>query len=405
MGRVRTLAAEVWRDATGRRTWERDRETRLRAAIEWLYRSQDVTGTGGSAGAYNLVLGWQQPFPETSGYVLETLYDYADYCLESGDVAAAREADRRAEEMAEWLLPLQAPEGSFEGYTTLGGTAEATVFDTGMITFGLVRQYRETGDDRFREAAVRAADWLCDVQEPDGYWERHAYNGVRHAYSSRVAWAMLETAEVADGADADRIREHARRNLSWVRSRQHPNGWFAEAGFTAGQTAPFLHTIGYTIRGLLEGDRFFEDEAFGTSARRAADALLEIQQRDGVLRGGYDASWRPVRAGGAVTRLAGRGGAYHCLTGNAQLALVWLALYDRTGDDAYRRAATETIRFLTSTQRLTGPDGVRGGIKGSVPVWGRYMFLRYPNWATKFFVDALLALSALDESRPELSRG
>ena len=32
-----------------------------------------------------------------------------------------------------------------------------------------------------------------------------------------------------------------------------------------------------------------------------------------------------------------------------------------------------------------------GGIKGSFPVYGRYAPLQYPNWATKFFIDALLA--------------
>jgi hypothetical protein len=33
---------------------------------------------------------------------------------------------------------------------------------------------------------------------------------------------------------------------------------------------------------------------------------------------------------------------------------------------------------------------VRGGLKGSHPIWGRYMFGTYPNWAAKFLMDALL---------------
>jgi hypothetical protein len=32
--------------------------------------------------------------------------------------------------------------------------------------------------------------------------------------------------------------------------------------------------------------------------------------------------------------------------------------------------------------------GLRGAIPGSHPIWGRYAPLTYPNWATKFFVDA-----------------
>jgi hypothetical protein len=29
-------------------------------------------------------------------------------------------------------------------------------------------------------------------------------------------------------------------------------------------------------------------------------------------------------------------------------------------------------------------------VAGSFPIWGRYAPLSYPNWAAKFFVDALL---------------
>ena len=31
-----------------------------------------------------------------------------------------------------------------------------------------------------------------------------------------------------------------------------------------------------------------------------------------------------------------------------------------------------------------------GGVPGSSPYYGRYMAFRQPNWATKFFIDALL---------------
>ena len=44
-----------------------------------------------------------------------------------------------------------------------------------------------------------------------------------------------------------------------------------------------------------------------------------------------------------------------------------------------------------SIQNLQTPDmNIRGGIKGSHPVNGGYMTWRYPNWAAKFFMDALM---------------
>jgi len=49
------------------------------------------------------------------------------------------------------------------------------------------------------------------------------------------------------------------------------------------------------------------------------------------------------------------------------------------------------LRFVKSTQNRTCPDpGVRGGIKGSSPLGGEYGPYQILNWATKFFVDALL---------------
>jgi hypothetical protein len=49
------------------------------------------------------------------------------------------------------------------------------------------------------------------------------------------------------------------------------------------------------------------------------------------------------------------------------------------------------MRFLKSLQDCTTANrNVRGALKGSHPIWGGYLFGTYPNWATKFFMDALL---------------
>ena len=41
---------------------------------------------------------------------------------------------------------------------------------------------------------------------------------------------------------------------------------------------------------------------------------------------------------------------------------------------------------------LGGPadEAARGGIAGSSPIWGDYSRFEYPNWAAKFFADALM---------------
>jgi hypothetical protein len=73
------------------------------------------------------------------------------------------------------------------------------------------------------------------------------------------------------------------------------------------------------------------------------------------------------------------------------MAVVWLRLFLLTRDRRYLDAAQRANRFVKATQDLKSNDlGIRGGIKGSYPIYGRYGKYQYLNWAAKFFIDALL---------------
>jgi hypothetical protein len=79
------------------------------------------------------------------------------------------------------------------------------------------------------------------------------------------------------------------------------------------------------------------------------------------------------------------------LTGVAQMSLTWTRLAQVTGDEALRRNARAALAYLKTTQRLDDEDpAIRGGIAGSAPIWGDYSRFEYPNWAAKFFADALM---------------
>ena len=89
-----------------------------------------------------------------------------------------------------------------------------------------------------------------------------------------------------------------------------------------------------------------------------------------------------------------------CLTGMAQTSLVWRGLVSLESDDhggagrtaQYVESARLVNAFLMRTQdRSSSVAGLRGGIRGSFPVNGAYGRWRVLNWATKFFIDALMA--------------
>jgi hypothetical protein len=366
---IKSQITSLWQDRSSATTTPRSIDDHIEQAVNWLYVSQDITSTGGSAACYNLLLGWEGPYPETSGYIVPTLYDIAKEYDRS-------EARSRATRMAEWLLTVQLATGAFPAGTYTDGSHEPSVFNTGQILRGLTRAYEETEDERFRKSAQSAIEWLGDVQYDNGSWAIYDYNSLSHSYSSRISWPILEAIHKFDFDFGTRI---ASKNLQWVIEQQSTNGWFKKCAFKRDEN-PFLHTIAYTIRGLLESSVYLEGELAvkcERAATTAANKLQKKQLRDGILYGAFDADWNAR-------------GQYYCLTGNAQMAIIWARLQELESTNNYTRVVKETIEFLKQQQTCSGPEPIRGGVRGSAPVWGTYMYFRYPNWACKFFIDALL---------------
>ncbi|HZI40823.1 MAG TPA: hypothetical protein VFD67_03950, partial [Gemmatimonadaceae bacterium] len=99
---------------------------------------------------------------------------------------------------------------------------------------------------------------------------------------------------------------------------------------------------------------------------------------EGFIPATFDPLWRPTAR-------------YSCLTGNAQIAAQWFRLHDVQGDREFLDGAHRATRYLKTLQDCqTMNSNVRGAVKASHPIWGRYLFGSYPNWAAKFFMDALM---------------
>ena len=195
--------------------------------------------------------------------------------------------------MLDWLVSIQLPEGAFQGGTADAAPIVPTIFDTGQILQGLAAGAREFGDPRYHEAMHKAADWLVKVQAPDGSWPQEvlpfALSGAK-AYDTHVAWGMLEAARVRP---EQRWVDAARAHVRWALGRQRENGWFDQCCLTD-PSQPLTHTLGYVLRGVVEAYRFTKDPALLAAARRTADGLLTALGKDGRLAGRLDAAWRPA---------------------------------------------------------------------------------------------------------------
>ena len=361
----------VMRDMAGTaRQPEADHQSHLKGAIDWLCHAQDVrngqSDAGGVAAGWSFEDGWLPGYPETTGYIIETF-------LAAAPVLGRPELVDRARRMVDWELSLQAADGAFPGHFGEPGS-HPVIFNQGQIMHGLVAGYTQLGRTDCLEAGLRAGRWLVAQQDADGCYRKFEHHGVPHVYNTRAIWALAAMGVVANETT---FITASRRNLDWALSQQTASGWFATNAFVPGRH-PFTHTIAYAIRGFIEVGVLLGEQRYLQAAEAAARGVMAVQRDDGWLAGTYADAW--------VAH-----GSYACVTGVAQMALCWLRLAQITGDEVYRRAAQRAIGYVKRTQRLGDQDAVvRGAIPGSAPIWGAYSRFEFPNWAAKFFADALI---------------
>jgi hypothetical protein len=342
----------------------------LQAAYQWIVTAQDAGGDGGVPAVYHLVRGWSASYPETTGYLIPTLFAYAER-MRQPDAAS------RATRMADWEIAVQLASGAVRsGF--LGEKPAPAVFNTGQVLFGWLAAYQETRDDAYVAALRRAAAWLLVCQDADGAWRRNlsALTDTRvQTYNVRTAWAL---ALAGRAFDEPAWTVAARKNADWTLAQQTADGWFENCTFYE-NTAPLLHTIAYTLEGLVGVGTVLNDERFVHAAWRGAEPLARRVTANGTLAGCYGRGWKA-------------GASWACPTGDAQTAVVFLRLA-RTfpGCEPYAALATTLLSGIAARQDLNGPyPETRGAVAGSAPIWGGYFRLAYPNWAAKFYMDALL---------------
>ncbi|MDB4347294.1 glycoside hydrolase family 127 protein [Bacteroidia bacterium] len=338
----------------------------LDLALNWILNTHKASKDKGVPAVYHLSSAiYLQSYRETTGYIICTLLDLHQ---KSADPLLIKHAI----EMADWELSVQDPSGGF-GEIHPDGKEVLKVFNTGQIIFGLCDIYQQTKDRKYLAAAQKAGDWLCEIQEADGTWQQHTTLGPK-SYHSRVAWSLLEL----DACEPNKLyMEKAKANLDWVLSCYQANNYISNTSLN--YKSPWTHLIAYTIRGLYESAQLLNDNHMEAKAIATLDEIIKTHSgsHNPLVNGTFNANWQ----GDAN---------YSCLTGNAQLAIIAYRYYAKSKNAIYRQFADGQMELLNQIQIKTGPATVKGGITGSMPVYGDYCPHQIPNWAVKFYIDALL---------------
>ena len=354
----------------------------LDAAVDWLLRSIDACGGCASSKGYRFMKGWMPPYPETSGYIIPTLMTLSRLRRDA-------KLAETAEAIGRWLAGIQLESGGFSGYE-VGVQHAPDVFDTGMILLGF-NALIHAGKAEFIEPARRAAAFLTDSMDGNGCFVRNMSHDMVHAYNVRSAWALMAFgALVGDSALSARASSCAR----WTISRQNEHGFYLDNAFKPGGNAN-THGTAYVMRGLLMLHGLDNDAASLNSVRAAADRVCGLYEAEGWIAAELSPTWDYLSS-------------HTCLTGYAQLAIILYRLFVLGGETRYRRTADRLVSDVARRQSLGAPGAPwHGAIAGSFPIYGRYAPLQYPNWATKFFIDAILAqrhVATGDKEWPDVDR-
>jgi hypothetical protein len=354
------------------------------ACMEWMLRAQSVTGSGGFSVGYSFEHGWLPAYPETTGYIIPTLWDGFALKRDERFRAAALSA-------ADWEIAIQMPSGATRagydgdptGFWNQGLVPAA--FNTGQVMQGWNRTFVETGEQKYLEAARRAADFLADCVDDRGVFVRGLSPGPlsqTRSYYARAAYGLAWTGVLTG---VDRYVQVARRHLDWVLQQQQRNGWVSYASFVAQgpEDDALTHPLAYVAEGFFEIGTLLGEKRYIDAARRTAKAMMHVCEKRGLFL--------PATLSPRLTS----SDRYSCLPGNAQFACLWLRIGMLDNSLPLMNVGLKMVDWLKGLHSLASENtGIRGGLAGSWPIDGGYSVFTYVDWAAKFFADSLLLADA-----------
>jgi hypothetical protein len=339
------------------------------------FRAADERGV---SEIYNLeTQNWGAAHPETTGYIIPTIVEFAK---RSNDISLIEAAIK----MADWELAIQWENGGIGEPVGVFGQ-KPRIFNTSQVMLGLLSIYYVTKKSNYLDAAVKAGEWLIDCQDLNGSWVENTYKGAR-SYHIRSAWSLLELYKVTKES---KYYNSALRNLNYTLQLAQDNGFINNTSLENPEK-PLTHLIAYTLVGLLEVYRLIDDEDKKVDIMSvliaAADNLTAYynQSRESQtypgFPGTFDKHWRSNDE-------------WTCVAGDAQLEYFLRGMYKQTKYPHYLECAEKLIADLKSIQILNESEkdkNLLGSFTGSFPVQGDYGEFLIPNWGVKFFADSLL---------------
>ena len=350
---------------------------RLQLALTWFRHT--LRTEGGSSAKYSMLFNkFFESYPETTAFWIRTLIDIeknynAIFKKVFGDQPVI-------DNLAIWLISVQRKDGTFPGSYGDFLNQPARVFNNGQIILGLLHYYDYKKNQQALTSAIASAEWLLKVQDDDGAWRQFTLHQL--SSNTRTAFALIKLGKLTG---EKKFSDAGIKNIEYALSLQKQNGYFKDNGFNYYEV-PSTHTISYAMYGIMASAVELNNEKWIQKISRGYENIAALTQDDGYLAGQLTEDWHAEVN-------------YCCLTGNCQLSKLGFILYKHTRNKTFLDTANRLIDYVKTKQLVSQSPFVNGGISGSWPVSGGYCAYDIPNWAARFYCEALMLQSEIDEKQ------
>jgi uncharacterized protein YyaL (SSP411 family) len=348
-------------------------EQSLENTMKWIRASFKATNDGGSSAYYLLGQGWKASYPETTGYIIPTLYEYAKFSGQTEYATLARKA-------ADWLLSIQHVSGGWQGLQ-VDETCDLRIFNSGMIIDGMIEAFRVENDPKYLESARRCIHWILGKLDNSGFFSE--FNVVSGgSFDTLVCACLMVGIQYLPEGEARAASAKVRNALDAHLTLQTENGWFRRCNFIDNDLA-LLHHIGYTVDGLLISAEILEEEKYYKAARKTLGRLLSKFEVNLELPAFIKSDWSTHKDLGEKATL--------CLTGYSQVSIAFQKVAEIENDLRFLNAALKINDLVAAIGNYSSSEpGINYGLAGSYPLFGSYQPFQFVNWAAKYHCEALM---------------
>ncbi len=334
-------------------------------ALSWVVRAIAVSGNTGVAHSRHMLL--PSCIAWAKPYPETTGYFLENLCLfNRNDALHSFDYGIRA---AEWLCQIQHPEGWWGSGLS---NKKESFFNTSQILFGLQLAWELTQNHKFFIALEKAYHRLIHLlQNPRSFNEGLYVKSFLASYYARALWPILKINQIYFNHGEAAI---IKKTISDLYCLKNAEFGFSDAGFYPHKNY-LSHTIAYTYEGFLEitlllGDCTLQKLLTDELSIWAQHALAEKN-----IYGHYDANYQPDRS-------------FAITSGIAQFASLFLKAFQINHAEIFLDAARLLIVKLMKCQIVSGKKDLDGSFPASLPLYKNYFPFRVVNWTNKFFLDA-----------------